>query len=102
MDPFTPAILQVGVRVLLGKGERTAMVKEALVRYGAVYMVTYGGAGALLAKAVRRAEVIAYPELGAEAMLRLEITEFPAIVAYDMYGGDLFAEEIPKYAQESA
>jgi fumarate hydratase subunit beta len=95
-------MLQAGVAALLGKGARAVAVKEALILHRAVYLVTYGGAGALLAKAIRRTEVVAYPELGAEAVLRLEVADFPAIVAYDLYGGDLFAEEIPKYAQEPA
>lgn len=100
MDYFTPTMLQAGVRAMLGKGERSTTIKEALMIHHAVYLVTYGGAGALLAKAVHRAEIVAYPELGAEAVLRLEVTDMPAIVAYDIYGGDLFVEEISKYAQE--
>ncbi len=100
MDPFTPAMLHAGVRAFLGKGARSVETKEAIKKLGAVYLVTYGGAGALLAKAVRRAEVAAYPELGAEAVLRLEVANLPAFVAYDIYSGDLFAEEIPKYARD--
>ena len=61
--------------------------------------MTYGGAGALLARSVLRAEVIAYPELGAEAAMKLEVKSFPAIVAYDIHGGDLFSSEIPRYAR---
>jgi len=100
MDPFTPDMLQAGVRVMIGKGARSAEVKKVMSKHGAVYLVTYGGAGALLAKTVCQVEVVAYPELGAEAVLRLEVTGFPAVVAYDIYGSDLFAEEIPKYARE--
>jgi len=102
MDPFTPAMLQAGVCALLGKGGRTTAVKDALALHGAVYLVTYGGAGALLTQAVRRAEVVAYPDLGAEAVLRLEVIDLPAIVAYDIYGGDLLAKATLKYAQGSA
>jgi len=101
MDPFTPTLLQAGVRALLGKGGRTKAIQESLLVHKAVYLVTYGGAGALLAKAVHRAEVVAYPELGAEAVLRLEILSLPAIVAYDIYGGDLFADATLMYAQGS-
>jgi fumarate hydratase subunit beta len=101
MDPFTSTILGAGVKTLIGKGERSEAIKEALASHSAVYLVTLGGAGALLAKAVRQAEVVAYPDLGAEAILRMEVADLPAIVAYDIYGGDLFAAEILKYAQES-
>lgn len=97
MDPFTPAMLQAGVKVLLGKGPRAAAAKDSLALHRAVYLVTYGGMGALLAKSVCQAEMVAYHELGAEAVLRLEVADLPAIVAYDIYGGDLFAQEIPKY-----
>ena len=100
MDSFTPAVLEAGVKALLGKGERSAAVRDALRKHGAVYLITYGGAGALLAKAVQKAEVVAYPELGAEAVLRLEVKELPAIVANDIYGGDLFEQQIPKYERK--
>ena len=99
MDTFTSAMLQAGVVATLGKGARTVATKEAFTEHRAVYLVTYGGAGALLAKTVHKVEIVAYPELGAEAVLRLEIVDLPAIVAYDIYGGDLFASEISKYAQ---
>ena len=99
MDIYTPAMLEAGVAAFIGKGERSEYVKKALRRHGAVYFVTYGGAGALLARSVLRAEVIAYPELGAEAAMKLEVKSFPAIVAYDIYGGDLFSSEIPRYAR---
>jgi fumarate hydratase subunit beta len=98
MDLFTPAVLEAGAKALLGKGERSERVKAALVKHKAVYLVTYGGAGALLANAVTKAEVVAYPELGPEAVMRLEVTNLPAIVANDIYGGDLFEQEIPKWA----
>jgi fumarate hydratase subunit beta len=99
MDIYTPALLAAGVRAMVGKGERSATVMEAIKKYRAVYFVTYGGAGALLAQAVRRAEVVAYPELGAEAVLRLEVEDLPAVVASDSRGGDYFAAEIGKYAR---
>jgi fumarate hydratase subunit beta len=97
MDGFTPALLAAGLSAMIGKGERSAEVKEAIKKHRAVYFVTYGGAGALLAKTIRKAEVVAYPELGAEAIMRLEVENFPVIVANDMHGGDLFAEQIKKY-----
>jgi fumarate hydratase subunit beta len=100
MDAFTPALLSAGLRAMIGKGERSAEVKEAIKKQRAVYFVTYGGAGALLAKTVRKAEVVAYPELGAEAIMRLEVEDFPVIVANDMYGGDLFLQQIAKYRRK--
>jgi fumarate hydratase subunit beta len=100
MDAFTPALLAAGLAVMIGKGERSAEVKEAIKKQRAVYFVTYGGAGALLAKTVRKAEVVAYPELGAEAIMRLEVEDFPVIVANDMHGGDLFEEQIAKHRRK--
>ena len=97
MDAFTPAMLEAGVKALVGKGERSEAVRAALRKHRAVYLVTYGGAGALLAHTVIKAEVLAYPELGAEAVMRLEVKDLPAIVADDIYGGDLFQREIAKY-----
>ncbi|RJO62683.1 MAG: Fe-S-containing hydro-lyase [Dehalococcoidia bacterium] len=100
MDAFTPALLAAGLGAMIGKGERSAEVKEAIKKQRAVYFVTYGGAGALLAKTVRKAEVVAYPELGAEAVMRLEVEDFPVIVASDMHGGDLFEQQIAKYRRK--
>ena len=100
MDAFTPALLAAGLGAMIGKGERSAEVKEAIKKQRAVYFVTYGGAGALLAKTVRKAEVVAYPELGAEAIMRLEVEDFPVIVANDMHGGDLFEQQIAKYRRK--
>jgi fumarate hydratase subunit beta len=100
MDTFTPVLLSAGLKAMIGKGERSADVKEAIKKQRAVYFVTYGGAGALLAKRVRKAEVVAYPELGAEAIMRLEVEDFPVIVANDMHGGDLFAQQIARYRRK--
>ena len=100
MDEFTPALLDAGLKATIGKGARSDEVKEALERFRAVYFVSVGGAGALLSKRIKKAEVVAYPELGTEAIRRLEVEEFPVIVAYDMYGGDLFKEGVEKYRRE--
>jgi fumarate hydratase subunit beta len=100
MDSFTPELLAFGIKAMMGKGERSSEVREAIKKYKAVYLVTYGGAGALLARSVKKAEVVAYPELGAEAIMRLEVEDFPAIVANDFSGGDLFEREIRKYAMK--
>jgi fumarate hydratase subunit beta len=90
MDPYVEPLLKLGLRAMVGKGVRDARVKELLGTYGAVYLVATGGAGALLASRIRSAEVLAYEELGAEALRRVELEEFPAYVAYDSVGGDLF------------
>lgn len=90
MDPYTPLLLAHGLRGMIGKGQRSAEVTQAISRYGAVYFVTIGGCGALLAGTVKAAEVIAYPDLGPEAVYRLEIENFPAIVGTDASGNDIY------------
>ena len=92
MDPYVEPLLALGLRGMIGKGERSPEVRKLLQDYGAVYLAATGGAGALLAKCVRSAEVVAWPELGAEAVRRLELVDFPAIVACDSAGGDLYAQ----------
>ena len=90
MDIYTPHLISAGIRAMIGKGNRSPAVKEAIKKYKAVYLATIGGAGALLAKSIKQVEVIAYEDLGTEAILRLNVENFPAIVANDIYGGDLF------------
>ena len=90
MDPFTPALLANGLKGMIGKGPRNQYVLEALVESKAVYFAAVGGAAALLSKCITKAEVIAYNDLGPEAIRRLEVKDFPAIVANDCYGGNLF------------
>lgn len=97
MDIYTPRLLAAGLRAMIGKGSRSPEVREAMKKYRAVYFVAVGGAAALLHKAVREAEVIAYQDLGAEAVLRLRLFDFPAIVANDVYGGDIFEQERARY-----
>ena len=97
MDGYTPRLLAAGVKAMIGKGSRSPGVREAIKKYKAVYLVTTGGAGALLAKSIKQAEVIAYEELGAEAIMRLTVENFPAIVANDIYGQDLFEQGKAKY-----
>jgi len=97
MDPFTPAMFAYGVKGVIGKGPRREYVKEACASYGAVYFAGIGGASALLAKAVKKVEIVAYEDLGTEAIRLLNVEDFPLIAAYDTHGGDIFAEEIPKY-----
>ncbi len=90
MDEYTPKLLSQGLRAIIGKGNRSPEVIQTLKKYNAVYFVTFGGAGALISKCIKKAEVIAYPELAAEAVMRLEIEDLPAIVANDIYGNDLY------------
>jgi len=97
MDVFTPRLLEAGLRAMIGKGNRSQEVRDALKRYQAVYFVTTGGTGALLAKTIKKVELIAYEDLGAEAILRLDVIDFPAIVADDIYGNDLFEIGRSKY-----
>jgi len=97
MDIYTPRLIAAGIRAMIGKGNRSQQVREAIKKHKAVYLATIGGAGALLAKSIEQAEVIAYEDLGAEAILRLTVEGFPAIVANDIYGKDLFEQGRYKY-----
>jgi len=90
MDAFTPRLLEAGLKAMIGKGDRSQTVREAIKKYKAIYLVATGGAAALISKSIKKTETIAYEELGAEAVLKLTVKDFPAIVANDMYGGDLF------------
>jgi len=101
MDPYTPALIRLGLRAMVGKGLRGPQVVEAMKQYGAVYLVATGGAGALLARRIKAAEVVAYPDLGPEAIYRLEVEEFPTIVAIDAQGNDLYAEGKRQYARQA-
>lgn len=100
MDPYTPAMLQAGLKGMIGKGNRSAAVRRAIQEHRAVYFAAIGGAGALIAKSIVGQEVIAYPELGAEALLRLQVVQFPAIVVNDIYGGDAYEDGKKKYRVE--
>ncbi len=92
MDRYTPELLDLGLKGMIGKGRRSIKVKEAIVRNGAVYFAAVGGAGALLSKAILKSEVIAYDDLGTEAIRRLEVKDFPVIVVIDGEGKDLYEE----------
>lgn len=92
MDPYVEPLLALGLRGMIGKGRRGPGVKEALVKYGAVYLAATGGAGALLAERIRSSELLAWPELGPEAVLRIELDGFPVLVAGDTVGGDLYEQ----------
>ena len=97
MDIYTPRLIAAGLRAMMGKGNRSLEVKEAIKKYKAVYLVTTGGASALLAKSIKQVEVIGYEDLGTEAILRLNVDNFPAIVANDIYGEDLFEQGKARY-----
>lgn len=97
LDAYTPRLIAAGIRAMIGKGNRPPEVREAIKKYKAVYFVTIGGAGALLSRSIRKAKVIAYDDLGTEAIWQLEVKDFPAIVANDIHGGDLFEQEKAKY-----
>lgn len=90
MDAFAPRLLDLGMRAMIGKGQRNKDVCDAIVRNNAVYFCAVGGAGALAAKCVEKCEVIAYEDLGCESVKQLEIKDFPLIVAIDCKGGNLF------------
>ena len=90
MDAFSPVLIKCGLRAMIGKGYRGEEVREALVQYGAVHLATIGGAGALLSRHIAAAETIAYEELGTEAVRRLKVVDFPAVVAYDACGASVY------------
>ncbi len=99
MDAYAPALIARGLKGMIGKGARNQAVKDAMMRHKAVYFAAVGGAGALMARSVLSAEVIAYPELGPEAVRKLEVRDLPVIVANDTRGGDLYEEGVRKYAR---
>jgi len=97
MDSYSPRLMAEGLKGMIGKGERSQAVKEAMKKYKAVYFAAIGGAGALISKSIKKSEVIAYEELGAEAIRRLEVEDFPVTVVNDVHGGDLYQEGKAKY-----
>ncbi|MDW7729133.1 MAG: Fe-S-containing hydro-lyase [Dethiobacteria bacterium] len=99
MDAYTPKMLERGMKACIGKGLRNQAVRDALIKYKGIYLAAVGGAGALLSKRITKSEVVAYPELGAEAIRRLEVKDFPATVINDAYGNDLYAEGAKQYAR---
>ena len=98
MDPYTPELLKLGVKITIGKGRRGEEVKEAMKKYKAAYLVVPGGTAAFMTRFIKKADIIAYPDLGAEAILELDVVDFPAIVAIDYKGGDIFEQGKKKYA----
>ena len=100
MDKYAPSLLDLGLKGMVGKGKRSQAVKDAIVRNGAVYMAAVGGAGALLSRSIISSEVIAYDDLGTEAIRKLEVKDFPVIVVIDAQGRDLYEEAIKEYGQQ--
>ena len=100
MDSFAPKLIELGLRGMIGKGNRSQAVIDAMKQHKAVYFGATGGAGALIAKRIKKAEIVAYPDLGPEAIRRLEVEDFPVTVVNDTKGNDLYVEGIKRYAEE--
>ncbi len=99
MDAYSPKLMEIGLKGMIGKGLRKKEVIEAMKKYKAVYLAATGGAAALIAKAVKKAEIVAYEDLGPEAINRLEVVDFPAIVVNDTKGNDLYQQGMAQYAR---
>ena len=99
MDSYSPKTIELGLTAMIGKGARSAEVIEAMKKYKAVYIGAIGGAGALLSSHIKKCEVIAYPDLGAEAIHKLEVENFPGIVIIDSDGNNLYETEVEKYRE---
>jgi fumarate hydratase subunit beta len=97
MDVYTPRLIAEGLKGMVGKGMRSSAVKDAMKKYKAVYLAAIGGVGALISRSIKKSEVIAYEEFGAEAVRRIEVEDFPVTVINDIYGGDLYQEGKAKY-----
>ncbi len=100
MDKYAPSLLDLGLKGMIGKGKRTDLVKQAIIRNDAVYFAAVGGAGALLSKTILSSEVIAYDELGTEAIHKLSVKNFPAIVVIDSKGNDLYETAVETYRED--
>jgi fumarate hydratase subunit beta len=101
MDPFSEQLMARGLKVMIGKGDRSQTFIDAMIRHKGVYLQAVGGAGALLAKRVVSSTVVCYGDLGAEAVHRLEVKDFPAIVTYDAHGGNLIKDGIAAFREDT-
>ena len=99
MDKYAPRLLDLGQKAMIGKGKRTQAVIDAIIRNQAVYFAAVGGAGALLSKCIRKSELVCYGDLGAEAILKLEVEQFPVIVVIDWEGNNIYETSIQEYAK---
>lgn len=97
MDPYSEAMMQQGLKIMIGKGSRSEEYKECLKKYGCVYLSTIGGAAASISEAIKECELVTYEDLGAEAVRRLVVKDFYTIVTYDSYGNDLFEEGVKQF-----
>ncbi len=97
MDKYAPKLLDLGLKGMIGKGKRTQEVKDAIIRNHGVYFAAVGGAGALLSKCIQSSEILAYEDLGTEAIRKLEVKDFPVIVVADQFGNDLYQSAIEQY-----
>lgn len=100
MDKYAPRLLDQGLRAMIGKGKRSQAVLDAIVRNDAVYFAAVGGAGALLSKCIKKSEVLAYDDLGTEAIRKLEVENFPVIVVVDCEGNNLYENAMKEYTEE--
>lgn len=100
MDPYAPTLLDIGLKASIGKGGRSKEVVDSMVKNKSVYLAAVGGAAALIAKSIKKADVIAYEDLQSEAIRKLEIEDFPCIVVNDIHGNDLMKEGVEKYKEE--
>ena len=100
MDPYAPTLMEHGMKGMIGKGMRSQEVRDAMVRHRAVYFAAVGGAAALIAKRIKSAEVVAYEDLGPEAVRRLYVEDLPLFVIDDIYGEDLYEQGVAKYQKD--
>lgn len=102
MDSFTPRLLAAGLKGMIGKGSRSPEVKRAIKKHRAIYFAATGGAGALIARSIKAVEMVAYEDLGTEAIRKLTVEDLPAIVVNDIHGGDLYEEGKARYRRVPA
>jgi fumarate hydratase subunit beta len=102
MDPYSPRLLAEGLKGMIGKGARSREVREAIIKYRGLYFAAVGGAGALLSQCIKKAEVVAYEDLGPEAIRRIEVEDFPVVVVNDIHGNDLFEQGVAAYRRQAS
>jgi fumarate hydratase subunit beta len=101
MDAYSTPLMHAGLKVMIGKGDRSDAFIQDMIFEKSIYLQAVGGAGALLSRKVKKSEVVAYHDLGAEAIYKLEVEDFPAIVTYDIHGGNLIVDEVKKYQTQA-
>ena len=97
MDPYAPRLMEIGMKGMIGKGNRDQSVIDAMVKYKSIYFAAIGGAGALVARSIKKVEIIAYEDLGPEAIRKMEVEDFQAVVVNDISGNDVYKEGMNKY-----